>query len=113
MKQFVVLFLIAILPFTWGQAQTVSHDFEDVSLSEALLTLDNDCDTITINFVYDDLEDFRVTTTVCEATIQQAVSQVCGYYPLRITILNVPSATRCVSSDRCWMPTMCRYVLPT
>ena len=99
MKQFVVLFLIAILPFTWGQAQTVSHDFEDVSLSEALLTLDNDCDTITINFVYDDLEDFRVTTTVCEATIQQAVSQVCGYYPLRITILNTDIFVECTQRD--------------
>ena len=69
MKRLAIFFLAVILPLAIAQAQTVSHDFQDVSLSEALLMLDNDCDTITVNFVYDDLEDFRVTTNVCEATI--------------------------------------------
>ena len=99
MKQLIILFLLVILPFTMMQGQTVSHDFEDVSLSEALLALDNDCDTITVNFVYDDLEDFRVTTQVRESTIQQAVSQVCGYYPMRITILNTDIFVECTQRD--------------
>lgn len=99
MKQLIILFLLVILPFTVMQGQTVSHDFEDVSLSEALLALDNDCDTITVNFVYDDLEDFRVTTQVRESTIQQAVSQVCGYYPMRITILNTDIFVECTQRD--------------
>ena len=99
MKQLIILILFAILPLTTVQGQTVSHDFQDVSLSEALLTLDNDCDTITVNFVYDDLEDFRVTTNVRESTIQQAVSQVCGFYPMRITILNTDIFVECTQRD--------------
>ena len=99
MKQLIILFLTVILPLTMAQAQTVNHDFEDVSLSEALLALDNDCDTITVNFVYDDLEDFRVTTTIREATIPQAVSQVCGYYPMRITQFDTDIFVECTQRD--------------
>lgn len=99
MKRLTILFLTVILPWAVAQAQTVSHDFQDVSLSEALLTLDNDCDTITVNFVYDDLEDFRVTTHVQESTILQAVSQVCGYYPMRITQLNTDIFVECTQRD--------------
>lgn len=99
MKQLIISFFIAILPLTVVQGQTVSHDFQDVSLSEALLALDNDCDTVTVNFVYDDLEDFRVTTNVQESTIQQAVRQVCGYYPMRITVLNTDIFVECTQRD--------------
>ena len=99
MKRFVILFLTVILPLAMTKAQTVNHDFQDVSLSEALLTLDNDCDTITVNFVYDDLEDFRVTANVQGATIMQAVKQVCGYYPMRITQLNTDIFVECTQRD--------------
>ncbi|MBO4819871.1 MAG: carboxypeptidase-like regulatory domain-containing protein [Prevotella sp.] len=99
MKRLAIFFLAVILPLAIAQAQTVSHDFQDVSLSEALLTLDNDCDTITVNFVYDDLEDFRVTTNVCEATILEAVTHVCGYYPMRITQLNTDIFVECTQRD--------------
>ena len=95
----IIFLLTVILPLNVLRAQTVSHDFQDVSLSEALLTLDNDCDTITVNFVYDNLEDFRVTTNVQEATILQAVRQVCGYYPMRITQLNTDIFVECTQSD--------------
>ena len=99
MKQLIILILIVILPLTMAQGQTVSHDFQDVSLSEALLVLDSDCDTITVNFVYDDLEDFRVTTHIQESTILQAVRQVCGYYPMRITQLNTDIFVECTQRD--------------
>jgi len=100
MKNLAIFFLAIGLSFaTMAQAQTVNHDFQDVSLSEALLTLDNDCDTITVNFVYNDLEDFRVTTHVRESTILQAVKQVCGFYPMRITQLNSDIFVECTQSD--------------
>ena len=76
-------------------AQTINLQFKDSSLSDALLAIDDASDSITVNFVYDDLEDFRVTTQVRESTIQQAVSQVCGYYPMRITILNTDIFVEC------------------
>lgn len=99
MKRLIIFLLTVILTANVAQSQIVSHDFQDVSLSEALLTLDNDCDTITVNFVYDDLEDFRVTANVRESTILQAVSQVCGYYPMRISILNTDIFVECTQRD--------------
>ncbi len=82
-----------------ANAQTVSHEFNDVSLSDALLTLDNDCDTITVNFIYNELEDFKVTTDIRNVSILQAVKQVCGYYPMRITQLNTDIFVECTQKD--------------
>ena len=82
-----------------ANAQTVSHEFNDVSLSDALLTLDNDCDTITVNFIYNELEDFKVTADIRNASILQAVKQVCGYYPMRITQLNTDIFVECTQKD--------------
>ena len=100
MKKLILLFLsYSCLLTTISYAQTVSHDFHDVSLSDALLTLDNDCDTITVNFIYNELEDFKVTTDIHNASIPEAVRQVCGYYPMRITQLNTDIFVECTQKD--------------
>ena len=47
-----------------GSGMRVSHSYNNVSLSEALLRLNNEQTEYVINFLYNDLEDFRITTTV-------------------------------------------------
>ena len=91
--------LLSLFCLTLSHAQTVSHEFNDVSLSDALLTLENDCDTITVNFIYQELEDFIVTTNIQDATILQAVKQVCGNLPLRVTQLNTDIFVECTQKD--------------
>ena len=91
--------LLSFFCLTFTHAQMVSHEFQDVSLSDALLTLDNDCDTITVNFIYEDLEDFMVTANVQETSILQAVKQVCDNYPTRITQLNTDIFVECTHKD--------------
>ena len=98
MKRFFFLFL-SYFCLTVSYAQTVNHEFHDVSLSDALLTLDNDCDTITVNFIYNELEDFKVTADIRNASVMQAVRQVCGYYPMRITQLNTDIFVECTQKD--------------
>ncbi len=94
--------LIALLIALMTQgltAQTINQQFKDCSLSDALLAIDDACDSITVNFVYDDLEDFRVTTDVTNATVQDAVRQVCGFYPMRIITFGNDIFVECTQRD--------------
>ena len=94
--------LIALLIALMTQgltAQTINQQFKDCSLSDALLAIDDACDSITVNFVYDDLEDFRVTTDVNTSNIQDAVRQVCGFYPMRIITFGNDIFVECTQRD--------------
>ena len=42
----------------------ISRDYDDVSMSEALRQLNEESTEYEINFLYNELEDFRVTTNV-------------------------------------------------
>ncbi|MBP3842383.1 MAG: hypothetical protein J6E29_01930, partial [Prevotella sp.] len=42
-------------------AQRISHTYNNVSLSEALLQLNSEQKEYVINFLYNELEDFRIT----------------------------------------------------
>ena len=44
-----------------AKAQQLSHNFQNASLSEALIWIDNAQDHYKLNFIFDELEDFTVT----------------------------------------------------
>ncbi len=67
------------------KAQRLSHDFQDTSLSEALIWIDNAQDSYKLNFIFDELEDFTVTTQLKNVSVRDAVRQVCGFYPMHLT----------------------------
>ena len=67
-------------------AQRVSHIYNNVSLSEALLGLNNEQTEYVINFLYNELEDFRITTTVSRKTLPDAIRQMIGFYPVRMIV---------------------------
>ena len=94
------LIVLFIALMTQGlTAQTINLQFKDSSLSDALLAIDDASDSITVNFVYDDLEDFRVTTDVSNASVQDAVRQVCGFYPMRIIAFGNDVFVECTQRD--------------
>ena len=68
-----------------AKAQTLSHDFQNASLSEALIWIDNAQDHYKLNFIFDELEDFTVTTRLENVSVRDAVRQVCGFYPMHLT----------------------------
>jgi hypothetical protein len=68
-----------------AKAQQLSHDFQNVSLSEALIWIDNAQDNYKLNFIFDELEDFTVTTRLENVSVRDAVRQVCGFYPMHLT----------------------------
>ncbi len=58
-------------------AQRISHTYNNVSLSEALLQLNSEQKEYIINFLYNELEDFR---------LPDAIQQMIGFYPVRMTV---------------------------
>jgi hypothetical protein len=82
MKQF--LFIMLWLTGMTVNAQRISHDFRDVSLSEALKYIQSQTTNYDLIFIYNELEDFRVTSHVQHQPVLDALMQIVGFYPVRI-----------------------------
>ena len=64
MRHLSLLFIIFHLSFSNVAAQKITHEYNNVTLSEALRQLNEQTDDYTISFLYNELEDFRITTSV-------------------------------------------------
>ena len=67
-------------------AQRVTHTYNNVSLSEALLQLNNEQTEYVVNFLYNELEDFRITATIKNKKLPDAIQQMIGFYPVHMTV---------------------------
>ena len=83
MKHALTLTLLLCLGLN-ARAQRLSHTFHKTSLSDALVWIDRAQKNLKLNFIYDELEDFTVSTTLDGATAEEAVRQVIGFYPVRL-----------------------------
>ena len=81
-----LMILFTILPLQEIQAQRISHNFRNTSMSEALTFLAKNTKDYRINFMYNELEDFTVTTNVVKRTTLDAIRQIIGFYPMKVTI---------------------------
>lgn len=66
-------------------AQRLSCTFDKTSFSKALVWLDKAQSQYKINFIYDELEDFSVSTSFANKDIHEVVNQLIGFYPIRAT----------------------------
>ncbi|MBR4698859.1 MAG: TonB-dependent receptor, partial [Prevotella sp.] len=57
-----------------------------MTLSEALRQLNEQTDDYTISFLYNELEDFRITTSVQRKSVPDAIRQMIGFYPIRMKV---------------------------
>ena len=80
-----IYMLLLCLVAMCAKAQQLSHDFQNVSLSEALIWIDHAQEDYKLNFIFDELEDFTVTTRLENVSVRDAVRQVCGFYPMHLT----------------------------
>ncbi len=78
--------LVCCFVFAGVQAQKITRDYNNVSLSEALRQLNEQTEDYTISFLYNELEDFRITTSVHRKTVPDAIRQMIGFYPIRMTV---------------------------
>ncbi len=65
-------------------AQRINHDFHDVSMSDVLKYIQEQTTKDHIAFIYNELEDFLVTTNVQHKSVEDAILQVVGFYPIRV-----------------------------
>ena len=82
----IISMLVCCFVFAGVQAQKITRDYNNVSLSEALRQLNEQTEEYTISFLYNELEDFRITTSVHRKTIPDAIRQMIGFYPIRMTV---------------------------
>ena len=81
------------------KAQRLTHDFQGASLSEALIWIDNAQDSYKLNFIFDELEDFTVTTSLKNVSVRDAVRQVCGFYPMHLTFDEQDIYIECIQKE--------------
>ena len=82
----IISMLICCLVFAGVQAQKITREYNNVSLSEALRQLNEQTEDYTISFLYNELEDFRITTSVHRKSVPDAIRQMIGFYPIRMTV---------------------------
>lgn len=78
-----LFFLLAFVQQSYGQR--ITRQYNNVSFSEALKDLNARQHKYTINFVYDELEDFKVTKSIRNMSVPNAIMQLIGFYPIRMT----------------------------
>ncbi|MBQ8158323.1 MAG: carboxypeptidase-like regulatory domain-containing protein [Prevotella sp.] len=67
-----------------ANAQKITRNFQDVTLSDALKYIQTQTTNYDITFIYNELEDFRVTTHIQNKSIPEALDQIVGFYPVRV-----------------------------
>lgn len=77
-------FLLLLLCLAWSVvcAQTVSRNYRNKSMSDVLIDLSRSTKRYKITFIYNELEDFRVTKHFEQLTIPDAIRECIGFYPI-------------------------------
>ena len=81
----IVLNLMLLMISMGLSAQRITRQYNNVSFSAALKDLNARQDKFVINFVYDELEDFRVTKSIRNQRVPDAIMQLIGFYPIKMT----------------------------
>ena len=84
MEKFLIILLLLISSHGVS-AQRISRQYNNVSMAQALKELNQLQNRYTVNFIYNDLEDFRITTNIKNKSVPDAIEQLIGFYPIRMT----------------------------
>jgi hypothetical protein len=65
-------------------AQRITRQYDNVAFSAALKDLNQAQDKYDINFVYNELEDFKVSKSIRNLNVPDAIMQLIGFYPIKM-----------------------------
>ena len=85
MKRLLIITLMLCAFVNIMTAQRITHNFQNVSMSNALKYVQQQTSKHKIVFIYNELEDYKVTTSVHNKSVPDAIKQVIGFYPIRMT----------------------------
>ena len=91
--------MILCLGLVEAQAQKLSKSYTEASLSDVLIDLNRSQADCRISFIYNELEDFTVTTSFRNQAIGAAVRQVVGFYPMKMTETDSLITVECVQKE--------------
>ncbi len=76
-------------------AQRITRQYNNVSFAAVLKDLNTAQHQYVINFVYDELEDFRVTKRIRNLSVPDAIRQLIGFYPIKMTQMDNVLVVEC------------------
>ena len=83
MRRFTFICALCLV-VTLALAQRITRRYDNVSMSKVLMELNDLQQDYTVNFIYDELEDFKVTTDIKHEKLTDAIFQIVGFYPIRV-----------------------------
>lgn len=93
----IILFLASYCDIN---AKNITRRYHDVPLSDVLRDIDNEYTDGNINFIFNELEDFTVTTTIIDKPVFDAIYEVIGFYPIRATVEGKDMYVECFRKER-------------
>lgn len=82
-KYLISLILLSVISMGVS-AQRITRQYNNVSFSAALKDLNAKQDKYVINFVYDELEDFKVTKNIQNESVPDTIMNLIGFYPIKM-----------------------------
>ena len=79
-----IVFNLMLMISMGVSAQRITRQYNNVSFSAALKDLNARQDKYVINFVYDELEDFKVTKNIKNESVPDAIMNLIGFYPIKM-----------------------------
>lgn len=76
MRRYFIMSIILFVALSIS-AQKISHEFRGISMSKALKQIEASGKDYTVNFIYNELEDFTVTTSVKNRSVTDAIRAYC------------------------------------
>ena len=86
MKRLLILILTICAVVTAMHAQRITCNFQNVSMSDALKYIQQQTGNHKIVFIYNELEDFTITTHVKNKPVPDAIRQIIGFYPIQMIL---------------------------
>ena len=84
MMKHLVTTLMALCCCVSISGQHITRSYNNVAMPEVLRDLSQQSRDYTVSFLYNELEDFRVTTAIRHQSLPDAIQQVVGFYPIRV-----------------------------
>ena len=95
MRKFVINLMLLLAISMSLSAQRITRQYNNVSFSAALKDLNTAQNKYAINFVYDELEDFKVTKSIRNQSVPNAIQQLIGFYPIKMTQMDNVLVVEC------------------
>ena len=86
MKRLLFIILLLFVHVNTATAQRITRNFQNVSMSDALKYIQQQTGNHKIVFIYNELEDFTITTNVKNKPVPDAIRQIIGFYPIQMIL---------------------------